>query len=55
MISPQNIATGVSVTELVGQEGKVFQRTFKHSVFLTLLVGLLALLQQYVMPWMIPH
>jgi lactate permease len=55
MISPQNIATGVSVTELVGQEGNVFRRTFKHSVFLTLLVGLLALLQQYVVPWMIPH
>ena len=55
MISPQNIATGVSVTDLVGQEGKVFARTFKHSVFLTLLVGLLALLQQYVFPGMIPH
>jgi lactate permease len=55
MISPQNIATGVSVTDLVGQEGKVFARTFKHSVFLTLLVGLLALLQQYVFPGIIPH
>jgi lactate permease len=54
MISPQNIATGVSVTDLVGQEGKVFSRTFKHSVFLTLLVGILAFLQQYVLPWMIP-
>jgi lactate permease len=54
MISPQNISTGVSVTDLVGQEGKVFSRTFKHSVFLTLLVGILALLQQYVFPWMIP-
>ena len=50
MISPQNISTGVSVTDLVGQEGKVFSRTFKHSVFLTLLVGILALLQQYVFP-----
>ncbi|MBW4023926.1 MAG: L-lactate permease [Proteobacteria bacterium] len=54
MISPQNIATGVSVTDLVGQEGKVFSRTFKHSVFMTLLVGILALLQQYILPWMIP-
>jgi lactate permease len=54
MISPQNIATGVSVTKLKGQEGVVFARTFKHSVFLTLLVGLLVLLQQYVVPWMIP-
>ncbi len=54
MISPQNIATGVSVTDLKGQEGVVFARTFKHSVALTLLLGLLVVLQQYVAPWMIP-
>jgi lactate permease len=54
MISPQNIATGVSVTELKGQEGVVFARTFKHSVALTLLLGVLVVLQQYVFPWMIP-
>jgi len=54
MISPQNIATGVSVTSLKGQEGVVFARTFKHSIVLTLVLGLLVLLQQYVVPWMIP-
>jgi lactate permease len=54
MISPQNIATGVSVTDLKGQEGVVFARTFKHSVVLTLLLGLLVVLQQYVFSWMIP-
>ncbi len=54
MISPQNIATGVSVTNLKGQEGVVFARTFKHSIALTLLLGLLVVLQQYVLPWMIP-
>jgi lactate permease len=54
MISPQNIATGVSVTDLKGQEGLVFARTFKHSIALTLLLGLLVVLQQYVVPWMIP-
>jgi lactate permease len=54
MISPQNIATGVSVTDLKGQEGMVFARTFKHSVALTLLLGVLVVLQQYVFPWMIP-
>ena len=54
MISPQNIATGVSVTDLKGQEGVVFARTFKHSIVLTVLLGLLVLLQQYVVPWMIP-
>jgi lactate permease len=55
MISPQNIATGVSVTDLKGQEGLVFARTFKHSVFLTLLLAVLVLLQQYVFPGIIPH
>lgn len=54
MISPQNIATGVSVTDLRGQEGVVLARTFKHSVALTFLLGLLVVLQQYVVPWMIP-
>jgi lactate permease len=55
MISPQNIATGVSVTDLKGQEGVVFARTFRHSVFLTLLLGILVLIYQYLVPGVIPH
>jgi lactate permease len=54
MISPQNIATGVSVTDLKGKEGAVFARTFVHSVILTILLGLLVALQQYAIPWIIP-
>ena len=54
MISPQNIATGVSVTDLKGREGVILARTFKHSIGLTLLLGLLVVLQQYVVPWIIP-
>jgi lactate permease len=54
MISPQNIATGVSVTGLHGQEGRVLARTFVHSIVLTLLLGVLVVLQQYVFEWMIP-
>ncbi|TAL88597.1 MAG: L-lactate permease [Rhodanobacter sp.] len=54
MISPQNIATGVTTTNLKGKEGVVFARTFWHSILLTVLLGLLVLLQQYVVPWMIP-
>jgi lactate permease len=54
MISPQNISTGVSVTDLKGREGVVFARTFPHSVVLTLLLGALVVLQQFVVPWMIP-
>ncbi|MGC2460470.1 MAG: L-lactate permease [Steroidobacteraceae bacterium] len=54
MISPQNIATGISVTNLKGQEGLVVARSFKHSFILTLLLGVLVVLQQYVFKWMIP-
>ena len=53
MISPQNISTGVSTTALKGQEGRVLARTFKHSLILTLLLGLLVAAQQHLMPWMI--
>jgi lactate permease len=55
MISPQNISTGVAVTDLKGKEGLVFARTFPHSVILTVLLGLLVLVQQYLLPGMIPH
>ena len=54
MISPQNIATGVSVTKMAGQEGVVFARTFIHSVVLTVLLGGLVAIQQYLIPWVIP-
>lgn len=55
MISPQNIATGVSVTNLKGQEGVVFARTFVHSIVLTVLLGLLVAVQQFLVPGIIPH
>jgi lactate permease len=54
MISPQNIATGVSVTHLKGQEGAVFARTFVHSIVLTLMLVVLVLIQQYLIPGIIP-
>jgi lactate permease len=52
MISPQNIATGLSVTKMAGQE--VFARTFIHSIVLTIVLGVLVAIQQYVIPWVIP-
>jgi lactate permease len=55
MVSPQNISTGVAVTDLKGKEGLVFARTFPHSVILTVLLGVLVLAQQYLVPWMIPR
>ncbi|TKC86709.1 L-lactate permease [Trinickia terrae] len=55
MISPQNISTGVATTELKGKEGVVFAKTFKHSIFLTIVLGVLVWLQQNVLTGMIPH
>jgi lactate permease len=54
MISPQNIATGVSVTDLKGKEGAVLARTFFHSIVLTLVLALIVIVQQYLVPGVIP-
>ncbi|HSY07866.1 MAG TPA: L-lactate permease [Steroidobacteraceae bacterium] len=54
MISPQNIATGVAVTDLRGREGAVLARTFIHSIVLTVLLALLVVVEQYVVPQIIP-
>jgi lactate permease len=54
MISPQNIATGVSVTHLKGQEGAVLARTFVHSVVMTLILVVIVVVQQYLVPGIIP-
>jgi lactate permease len=54
MISPQNIATGVSVTHLKGKEGQILARTFVHSVVLTLILVVIVFMQQYVVPGVIP-
>jgi lactate permease len=54
MISPQNIATGVSVTNLKGQEGAVLARTFVHSIVLTLVLVVIVIVEQYVVPGIIP-
>jgi lactate permease len=54
MISPQNIATGVSVTDLKGKEGAVLARTFIHSIVLTLVLVVIVIIQQYFVPGIIP-
>ena len=55
MISPQTVTTGASTSSLVGKEGQIVARTFKHSLFLVALLGLLVMAQQYLIPWIIPH
>jgi len=54
MISPQNIATGVAVSDLKGHEASIFRRTFIHSIIFTVLLGILVFLQQHLWTWMIP-
>ncbi len=54
MISPQNLSVGAAGVGAVGREGEIFRRVVGHSLVLTSLMGLLAMLQAYVVPWMIP-
>lgn len=55
MISPQSIAVATAATGYVGHEGDIFRFTLKHSIILTFIMGLLAMLQAYVFTWMIPQ
>lgn len=54
MISPQNIAIGVTTVGLVAQEGKVLRSTFWHSVIFAGLISVLAFAQAYWLTWMVP-
>lgn len=54
MISPQSIAVGTAATGQVGQEGRLFAFTIKHSLFLLAIVCVITVLQAYVFSWMIP-
>src|SRR6202011_3547283 len=54
MISPQNIAVGVTTVGLIGHEGEILRRTFWHSVILATLLGVVALAQAYWLRGMVP-
>ena len=54
MISPQNIAVGVTTVGLVGQEGDVLRETFWHSILLAVALSLLAFGQAHALSWMVP-
>jgi L-lactate permease len=54
MISPQNLSVGAAGVGAVGREGEILARVVVHSLILTTLMGLLAMLQAYVVPWMVP-
>jgi L-lactate transport len=54
MISPQNIAVGVTTVGLIGQEGRILRATFWHSIAIAALLSVVAFAQAYWFPWMIP-
>ncbi len=51
MISPQSIAVACAAVGLQGQESKLFRFTVKHSLVFCTFVGIMCVVQEYVMPW----
>ena len=54
MISPQSLAVATAACGMVGEEGTLFRFTLKHSLFLTVIVGVIVYLQAYYLQWMVP-
>ena len=54
MVSPQNIAVGVTTVGLAGKEGGILREIFWHSLLFAAILSLLAFAQAYVLRWMVP-
>ena len=54
MISPQSLAVATAACGMVGEEGTLFRFTLKHSLFLTVIVGIIVYVQAYFLQWMVP-
>jgi len=54
MISPQNLSVGAAGVNKVGAEGEIFRRVIRYSIILTALVGVVAMIEAYVVPFIIP-
>jgi L-lactate transport len=54
MISPQSIAVACAAVGLVGQESNLFRFTVKHSIGFVIIIGVITVIQAYVVPWMVP-
>jgi lactate permease len=54
MISPQNLSVGAAGVNKVGAEGAIFARVIRYSLILTTLVGIVAMIEAYVIPQIIP-
>ena len=54
MIDAQSIVVAGVATGQQGQEGTILRYVFFHSLALAVLVGLLVMVQAYVVPWIVP-
>ena len=54
MIDAQSIVVAAVATGQSGGEGRILRFVFLHSLVLAVLIGLLTLVQAYLLPWMIP-
>ena len=54
MISPQNLSVGAAGVNKVGAEGAIFRRVIGYSLILTSAVGVVAMIEAYVIPGIIP-
>jgi lactate permease len=54
MISPQNLSVGAAGVNRVGAEGDIFRRVIRYSLILTAAVGVVAMIEAYVVPGIVP-
>jgi len=54
MISPQNLSVGAAGVNKVGAEGEIFRRVIGYSLILTSAVGVVAMIEAYLIPAIIP-
>jgi L-lactate permease len=54
MISPQNLSVGAAAIGQAGREPDIFRLTLKWSLILTVAMGILAMIQAYLIPGIIP-
>jgi lactate permease len=54
MIDAQSIVVSAAATQQPGREGEILRFVFWHSLALAALMGVLIMVQAYLMPWMIP-
>jgi len=54
MISPQNLSVGAAGVNKVGAEGDIFRRVIGYSLILTAAVGIVAMIEAYAVPGIVP-